>query len=53
MPQLQEGYALYEQHMEKRLKEFPPNAQEYVYLEADKDLQPFCHELRYNAESAF
>jgi hypothetical protein len=53
MPQLEDGYAPYEQYMEERLKEFPPNAKEIMELEEDKDLNPFCHELRYDAESAF
>jgi hypothetical protein len=53
MPELQDGYSRYKIYLERRFEEFPMNAKETVNLQADEDIQPFSHQLRYDAESVF
>ncbi|PVF91261.1 hypothetical protein CPB86DRAFT_820629 [Serendipita vermifera] len=53
MPQLNYRQNRYKQYLEERLQMFLPNEEERVVLKANKKLEPFGHELRYDVESVF
>ncbi|KIM24034.1 hypothetical protein M408DRAFT_49092, partial [Serendipita vermifera MAFF 305830] len=44
---------VYEKHVGNRLKEFPNNGKETIQIDSQKFPGPFCHRLRYDAESTF